>query len=53
VAVRVYFNGRTTTYSYDAGNRLLTKAADPYFVSKHIGAAAVSYSYDQFGQRST
>jgi RHS repeat-associated protein len=31
----------------------LTKAADPYFVSNHIGAAAVTFTYDRYGQRST
>ena len=47
------FNGRNTTYTYDTMNRLLKKAADPYFVQNGIGAAAVSFTYTHSGKRAT
>ena len=42
------FNGKTTTYSYDAANRLLSKTPDPSF-----NAPAVTYTYLATGQRQT
>jgi RHS repeat-associated protein len=47
------FNGRTTTYAYDPLNRLLSKTADPYFVTNHLGAAQVSFTYTASGKRQT
>jgi hypothetical protein len=37
MATRTDFNARTTTYAYDAANRLLSKTADPYFAQNNIG----------------
>jgi RHS repeat-associated protein len=50
---RTDFNGRTTAYTYDTLNRLLSKAADPYFVTNHIGAAGESFTYTATGKRAT
>jgi RHS repeat-associated protein len=50
---RTDFNGHTTTYGYDTLNRLLSKTADAYFVTNHLGAAAVTFTYNAQGQRAT
>jgi RHS repeat-associated protein len=50
---RTDFNGRTTAYTYDTVNRILSKAADPYFVTNHIGAASESFTYTATGKRAT
>jgi len=50
---RTDFNGRATIYAYDNLNRLLSKTADAFFATNHIGAASVSYTYTPTGQRAT
>jgi RHS repeat-associated protein len=50
---RTDFNQRVTTYAYDNMNRLLSKTPDQFFIQNHIGAALVSYAYDQFGRRAS
>jgi RHS repeat-associated protein len=50
---RTDFNGHTTTYGYDNLNRLLAKNADAFFVTNHLGAATVTYTYNALGQRAT
>jgi RHS repeat-associated protein len=49
----VDFNAHTTSYSYDALNHLLNKAADTYFVQNHIGAPAISFTYTATGKRAS
>ena len=40
------FKGRTTKYSYDTLNRLLSKTADAFLVTNHLGAASVTFTYN-------
>ena len=53
LASRTDFNAHTTTYAYDTLNRLLSKTADAFFVTNHLGAAAVGFTYNAQGQRAT
>jgi RHS repeat-associated protein len=43
-----HFNGKTTTYSYDTLNRLITRTPDPT-----LGETAVSFTYTPTGKRHT
>ncbi len=53
VSSRIDFNGRITTYTYDTLNRLLSKTADAFFVTNHLGAASINFTYNANGQRAT
>jgi RHS repeat-associated protein len=49
---RTDFNSRTTTYAYDNMNRLLSKTPDAFFVTNHLGASAVTFTYIPQGRSS-